>query len=153
MIAITTENLIKHIVKYRKLIVFVFILVFMSVSAVSYYTTGRNYRAGVGFYLNANSIAFLPKEEIEVVRSIGSSDQLFQFVVRTQNLVKYYDEKFSYDAEDDLKAATTVNVSDHGKVTINVEDKDNYFAYKIANEMMHKINQLYSEYMKNIMKI
>ena len=152
MISISTENLIKHLVKYRRLIVLLFLLVLVGVSGVSYYKTGRNYRAAVGFYLNANSIAFLPKEEIEVVKSIAASEQLYQFVVRSENLVKYYNETFSYDAEDDLKAATKVNVSDHGKVSINIEDKDNYFAFRIANEMMHKINLIYSDYMKTIFK-
>lgn len=153
------EGFLQHVVKFRKLFIIVFLLVFIGISGVSYFLNGRTYKSGVEFYIfksfddsKTENNFLLTKEEIEILKSIATSEQLFLSVVNSQKLVTYYNKKFSFEAEDILKNASTVTIDEHSKISIYAEDLDKYFAFGLADAMRKKINVLYNDYLKTFKK-
>lgn len=163
----TRNEIIRHAVKSRKIIVLITFLTFFFVFGLSYYFNGRSYKSGIEFYIvgasfiesNENNSTILPtKQELEIIKSITNSSQLYLHVVNTFNLVKYYHtESFQSssisEAEDKLRNSTVIKIDDYGKISLFITDLDKYQAFNIANAMMNKINEQYNSYLKDFKKL
>ena len=155
----TSDNrtLFNQIIKCRKYIAVIFIFVFISVASASYYYFGRTYSAGVEFYFfkssfenpQADNNIMLAKDELEIIKSISMSDQLYNNLITSKNLLKHYNKKYAYQGCDVLRKTTAIQIDEHGKISITVEDADPYFAYRLANDMKDAINNLYKVYLKS----
>ncbi len=163
----TREEIIRHTVKYRKFILLITFATFIVVSSFSYYLNGRFYKSGIEFYIvgasfaessNENNAILPTKQELEIIKSITNSSQLYLYVVNSFNLVKYYHtENFQNssisEAEDKLRNVTSIKIDEFGKVSIYISDLDNYQAFNMANAMMKKINEQYNSHLKNFKKL
>lgn len=163
----TRDEIVRHTIKSRKLILLITFFTFLIVSSFSYYINGRFYKSGIEFYIvgasfvesNVDNNTVLPtKQELEIIKSITNSSQLYLHIVNSFNLVKYFHtENFQNsaisEAEDKLRNATSIKIDDFGKVSIYISDLDNYQAFNMANAMMKKINEQYNSYLKNFKKL
>ena len=120
-----SEYILVFLSKFKFRIIFFSLFLFVVSYGLSYYFTGRIYKASIDFYLinssfvesineDANRKLFLSVEEIEIIGSISKSSELFEAVVTQDSLSNYYNCSSNIESIEKLKKNTLITI---GKLT------------------------------------
>lgn len=151
-----SEYILLFLGKHKFKILFLNLCLFFIICGFSYFLIGRTYRASIDFYIINSSFSdsdaennhakkiFPTTEEMEIIKSISESNELFKTVVVNQSLQAHFYSNSLNEAIDCLKYNSSIDIDINGKIQVNVKDFDNNKAQLIAKEFIQIIYQTFN---------
>jgi hypothetical protein len=114
------------------------------------------YRSSIDFYIINSSFSesdaenihvkklFPTPDEMEIIKSISESNELFKTVVVNQSLQAHFYSNSLNEAIDCLKHNSSIDIDINGKIQVKVKDFDNIKSQQIAKEFIQIIYQTFN---------
>lgn len=166
-----TEELIRHIGKYRIPVIIICLLTFVFAFIYQYSFQYCTEEAKVRFLITKSEL-FVPntglnddnisngdlsKEELQRIKSFAFSKELMDYVIDTFHLIdRYKIDKKDYVWKEQAYQAFTKNytfeINELNEIIVGIKDRDGGFALDMAKGIMNRINGLNNNYLISIVK-